>query len=46
MIHPMPNALFIRQLSKTLPADRLLLKQEDLAPYECDGLSVLRCRHT
>lgn len=42
MIHPMPNNPFIQQLSKTLPADRLLLKQEDLAPYECDGLSVLR----
>jgi glycolate oxidase len=35
---------FIQQLSKTLAADRLLLKQEDLAPYECDGLSVLRER--
>ncbi len=42
MIHPMPDTPFIQQLSKTLPANRLLLKQEDLAPYECDGLSVLR----
>ena len=42
MIHPMQNNPFIQQLSKTLPEDRLLLKQEDLIPYECDGLSVLR----
>jgi len=38
----MQNNPFIQQLSKTLPEDRLLLKQEDLIPYECDGLSVLR----
>jgi glycolate oxidase len=38
----MQNTPFIQQLSKTLPEDRLLLKQEDLIPYECDGLSVLR----
>ena len=38
----MPTTTFIQQLTKTLPEDRLLLKQEDLTPYECDGLSVLR----
>ena len=38
----MPINTFIQQLKKILPEDRLLLKQEDLTPYECDGLSVLR----
>jgi len=42
MIPPMPNTPFFQLLSKLIPTDRLLLKQEDLTPYECDGLSVLR----
>ncbi len=38
----MPNTPFFQLLSKLLPTDHLLLKQEDLTPYECDGLSLLR----
>ncbi len=41
---PMPHTAFFQLLAKLLPDDRLLQKQEDLAPYECDGLSVLRER--
>ena len=35
---------FLQQLANILPAERLLTRQEDLTPYECDGLSVLRER--
>jgi glycolate oxidase len=38
----MSTTTFIQQLTKILPEDRLLIKQEELTPYECDGLSVLR----
>lgn len=33
---------FIESLTNLLPADRLLLSREELTPYECDGLTVLR----
>jgi glycolate oxidase len=33
---------FIATLRKLLPANRLLLRREELTPYECDGLTVLR----
>ena len=36
------HAHFIESLKKLLPADRLLLSREELVPYECDGLTVLR----
>ena len=32
----------IRQLQKILPADAVLFEQEDLKPFECDGLSAYR----
>ena len=31
-----------KQLVKKLPAERLLVSSESLAPYECDGLSAYR----
>ena len=31
-----------RQLVQIIPAERLLVTAEDLAPYECDGLSAYR----
>jgi glycolate oxidase len=40
----MPEEEFIKRLSQLLPEDRLLTREEELAPYECDGLSVLRER--
>ncbi|WP_414041019.1 FAD-linked oxidase C-terminal domain-containing protein [Acidithiobacillus sp. M4-SHS-6] len=33
---------FLREVREVLPAERLRLGAEALAPYECDGLSVLR----
>jgi glycolate oxidase len=33
---------FIAQLASILPPERLLLSQEEITPYECDGLSILR----
>jgi len=33
---------FINRLKQILPADRLLLDKDELIPYECDGLTVLR----
>ena len=33
---------FLEQLAGVLPTERLLTRQEDLAPYECDGLTALR----
>ena len=35
------SALY-RQLAKAIPAERLLVSAEALAPYECDGLSAYR----
>ncbi|MES2354648.1 MAG: FAD-linked oxidase C-terminal domain-containing protein [Pseudomonadota bacterium] len=32
----------VRELRSLLPADAILHEQEDLKPYECDGLSVYR----
>jgi len=32
----------IKQLQKILPADAVLYQQEDLKPFECDGLSAYR----
>ena len=32
----------IEQLQKILPADAVLFEQEDLKPFECDGLSAYR----
>lgn len=40
----MPHTSFFQLLSKLLPTARLLTKREELTPYECDGLSVLRER--
>lgn len=36
------HSTFIDTLTELLPADRLLLSREELTPYECDGLTVLR----
>ncbi len=33
----------LRQLLEILPAHSILHQEEDLRPYECDGLSVYRC---
>ena len=33
---------FLEQLAGILPDERLLVRQEDLAPYECDALTALR----
>ena len=32
----------IRELGRILPTEALLDQQEDLRPYECDGLSAYR----
>lgn len=36
------HAAFLSALRALLPDDGLLTQSEDLHPYECDGLSVLR----
>lgn len=41
---PDTRKILFRRLSKLLPEDRLLTKDEALAPYECDGLSAYRQR--
>ncbi len=40
----MSKNLFLEQLANILPAERLLVRQEDLTPYECDALTALRER--
>ncbi|MDX2476824.1 MAG: FAD-linked oxidase C-terminal domain-containing protein [Gammaproteobacteria bacterium] len=40
----MSNNAFIEQLTNILPAGRVLSRHEDLTPYECDALTVLRER--
>ena len=35
-------AVLLAELARLLPADSLLLVNEDLKPYECDGLSAYR----
>jgi glycolate oxidase len=41
-ISPSQRATLIEQLSQVLPHDALLHDEEDLRPYECDGLSAYR----
>ena len=40
---PLPDGV-VRRLRRVIPADRLLLKDEDCAPFETDGLTMFRCR--
>ncbi|WP_235281953.1 FAD-linked oxidase C-terminal domain-containing protein [Methyloterricola oryzae] len=40
--HGMDKGLFLRLLGEVMPAEQLLSEQEDLAPFECDGLSAYR----
>ncbi len=40
--HCMDKGLFLRLLAEVMPAEQLLSEREDLAPFECDGLSAYR----
>jgi len=40
--HGMDKGLFLRLLGEVMPAEQLLSEREDLAPFECDGLSAYR----
>ena len=40
----MSTNAFIEQITNILPAERVLSRHEDLTPYECDALTVLRER--
>ena len=39
---PMSRNSFLAQLSTILPDERLRVSEQDIIPYECDGLIVLR----
>jgi len=41
-ISPTTREQLIRQFRKLLPAEQVLYSNEDLRPYECDGLSAYR----
>lgn len=36
------RSLLIRRLREVLPAQALLFEEEDLRPYDCDGLTAFR----
>jgi hypothetical protein len=36
------RSLLIRRLREVLPAQALLFEEEDLRPYDCDGLTAYR----
>jgi glycolate oxidase len=37
------RAALLAELARVLPAEALLFADEDLKPYECDGLTAYRC---
>jgi len=41
---PVAREALLRELRALLPPDAVLHREEQLAPYECDGLSAYRCR--
>jgi glycolate oxidase len=36
-------SLLAKEFCSFLPSDAVLTEEEDLRPYECDGLSAYRC---
>jgi glycolate oxidase len=41
-IHSIDKRVLIREFGTFLPAETILFEEEDLSPYECDGLSAYR----